>query len=367
MRSYAPDGRVLWTLECTSFTTTSDFDPSSDGTVIYTGLERYDYVPGAPPGKDWKLAGVTADTRRFPEFADGGNQVILRKINGQLLRYSIGETIVVHRQEPNSDIFIPAALLVRPDQGGFSAPVARPKAAPSEGRFIWSDKNANGLVEAGEFSLPKADDKRASQSYSCWIDSEGGLWEPMDRDGFRYLPLKQMTPQGVPVYDLAAQQWFEKPKEFMQVMRVLYVPRTDTLLVTGTTWEHPAAGTEWWGTGGREIICYTDWKKPTRKLAWRTPFSGEDTSIKAVTLAPAANLFFAGQMDTETVFAYDLQGGKLRGILEPDKKLVGCIDIDQGVRAFTRSNGEVLVLVAEVWGQKQMVYRIAPIRTSKGN
>ena len=361
MRSYAPDGRVLWTLECTSFTTTSDFEPQSDGTVIYTGLERYDYIPGAAPGRDWKLSGFTSHPRRFPELADGGNQTILRRIGGHLLRYSPSDPIIIHRQEANSDIFIPAALVVRPDLGGFHPSQPRPKAAPAEGRFAWSDKNANGLVETGEFSSPKPDAKRASLSYSCWIDADGGIWEPQDREGLRYLPMKEITPQGVPVYDLTSEQWFEKPKEFMQVMRVLYNPRTDTMLLTGTTWQHPALGNEWWGTSGREIICYADWKKPTRKVLWRAPFPEGSVSIKAVTMAPAANLFFAGEMDTETVFVYDLRDGKLLGMVEPDRNLVGdvgWIDIDQGIRAFTRQNGEVLLLAEEVWGQKQMVYRI---------
>lgn len=368
LRCYAPEGAVKWTLECTSFTTTSDFDPSSDGNIIYTGRERYDYVPGAPPGKDWKLTGFTSDPRRFPELAQGGEQSILRRIGGQLLRYSINQPIIIHRQEKNSDLFVPAAIVTRP-AGDFHPAIPRPKAAP-EGRFAWSDRNGNGLVEENEFSLPAPDAKPTQASYSCWVDSEGGIWEPMDREGFRYMPLKEVTAAGVPVYDMAQQKWFDKPKEFIQVLRVLYVPRTDTLILTGTTWNNPAVGTEWWGMSGREVVCYADWSKPTRRVLWRTPFHDGALNIKAISVAPAANLFFAGVMESETVFVYDLRTGKLHGILEPDKTLVGdigWIDIEQGIRPFTRQNGEVLVLVEEVWGQKQMVYRIKPLKAGRGD
>ena len=84
-------------------------------------------------------------------------------------------------------------------------------------------------------------------------------------------------------------------------------------------------------------------------------------NIHALAIAPLANLLFAAEMETSVLFAYDTQTGKLRGIIEPDADLVGgvgWIDIDTGIRAFTRKNGEVLLLVEDSYAEKQMVYRL---------
>ena len=50
---------------------------------------------------------MTADRQRFPELADANFQVCLVRLKGRLYRYSIGEEVLIHRQEEGSEIFVP--------------------------------------------------------------------------------------------------------------------------------------------------------------------------------------------------------------------------------------------------------------------
>ncbi len=361
MRAYSPEGKFLWQLESTVFCTCSDFDPATDGADIYSSLHHYKYVPGQVPGKDWKLAGITSDPSRFPELADGyGQSQILRRLNGQLFRYSWGESMAIHRQEKDSEIFIPCGYYAPGFRNGF-----RPKEAPEKkNRFLWIDADGNGQIGKDEISLPDEKAEPSRESFSCYVDDNGGIWEPQDRWGVRYLPLKGFTEAGIPKYDFASEVWYPKPVEFSRVLRAWYFPATDTMYLSGYTWNCPLTGKEYgWGNSGHELICYDNWMKPARKLRCRMPFPEEAQDIKAISIADRSNLAFVGEMQNNAVFAYDTKTGKLHGVIEPDANLfggIGWIDIDGGVRAFTCKNGEIILLVEDSWAQKQMVYRVKP-------
>jgi hypothetical protein len=233
--------------------------------------------------------------------------------------------------------------------------------APKAGRYFWVDRDGNGKPEPGEFSCSKADAARTTAFHDTFVDSKGGIWQPQGRQGMRYLPMKGLTHQGVPIYDLVDEVLYARPPEFAEVLRVQYFPETNAMYLTGYSWDQPARGTEHWGNCGREVIRYDDWDKPTRKVRSRMPFPDGALNIKAISVAPNANRLFAGEMETSVVFVYDTTDGKLAGIVEPDKDLVGnvgWIDIPAGVRAFERANGEILLLVEDSWAQKQMVYRL---------
>jgi len=357
LRSYTSDGKLRWHLECTQFCTCADFDPATDGKDIYTGAHHYAAVAGQPAGKDWQWRGYTADALRFPEATSGGGQILLRRINGHLLRYTIGESLLVHRQEPGSEIFIPCGMYYQREYKG----TWRPAAAPKAGRFYWCDGNGDGQIDALEMSQPPAQRPVSHESFNSYVDDNGGIWEPQDRWGVRYLPLKSISPDGVPVYDFTAEVWFKRPAEFIQVLRAVYLPATDTMYLAGNTWDHPSLGNESWGQCGREVIRYDDWSKLTRRVHCRMPFPDDAVNIHAIAIAASANRLFAGEMETSVLFTYDTQTGKLLGIIEPDADLVGgvgWIDIDSGIRAFTRKNGEVLLLVEDSYAEKQLVYRL---------
>ncbi len=359
LRSYTPEGKLRWELQCTVFCTCSDFDPATDGADIYDHRYHYRNVPGAPAGQDWRWVGVTADPGRFPEMAEGrGQNAVLRRLNGRLYRYTWGESVTIHRQEADSEIFVPCAMYYANEYRASW----RPAAAPAKGRFIWTDLNGDGQADKGEFTQPAPDATPSHESFNYYVDDRGGIWEPEDRWGVRYLPLKGFTPAGAPLYDFAAHVWYARPAEFIQVLRVLYFPATDTMYLSGLTWDHPVTGHEYgWGCCGHELICYDNWTKPTRKLRCRMPFPDGAEDIKALTVCDTGNRAFVGEMEGNVLFVYDTKTGKYLGIIEPDATLfggVGWIDIDAGVRVFQRKSGELVLLDEDSYAQKQMVYRV---------
>lgn len=360
MRAYSPDGTLRWQLECSVFCVAAAFDPAGDGTDLIGKFNRYRQVPGEPPGRDWQWQAVTYDGSRFPELAGGlGPCVAVRRLNnGRIYRYTWVDALAAHVQEPEREIFQPCSLYVR--EKGITQ---RPANAPAEGRFVWTDRNGNGLIEAEECVPPPADAPKGRQSFSFFVDDAGGIWEPQDRWGVRHLPLQGFAESGAPIYDLAAEVWYPKPLEFSVVLRTWYFPATDTMYLSGYTWDHPATGKEYvWGCCGRELIRYDDWTKPTRALRSRMPFPEYSYDVKSAAIAHDANRAFA--VDKENViFVYDTESGNFLGFIEPDKALVGDVgwmDIDSGLNVWQQRDGTLVLVAEESWSQRILIYRLAP-------
>ena len=368
LRSYTPDGTLRWQIYSTVFVTCSDFDPATDGNDIYSGLHHYRYQPGQPPGNDWPLTGVTFDHRRFPEMAGQMAQnSILRRIDGRLYRFAIGTGVYVSMKEQEGSIFAPVAIYAgRGDKDG----QFRPKAAPQDGRFTWSDLDNNGIIDNNECAVPLPGAQEfAMHFYSYGIDERGGICEPLGRYGVRYTAVKEFSVAGVPVYDIHHQILYPRPPEFSEILRSYYYAETDTMYLAGYTWDFPARGSEHWGNCGREVVVYNNWSKPQqRTIRSRIPYPDGLLNAKSISVLDKAGLLFVGEMETSVVFVYDTDNGNLLGIVEPDLNLVGAvgwIDISEGIRAFERENGEILLLVEDSWTQKEMVYRIPRLKKER--
>lgn len=356
--SYTPQGTLRWKLESTIFCLCGDFDPASDGNSLYTGSFHYLANAEKSAGKDWTWSGFTADTDRYPEAAEGGAFVIMRRLNGALYRFTLGGQVTVARQQPGSERFIPCAAVVT-NEG--SSGYARLKLAPEKGRYLWTDLNGDGLVQQNEISLPPANARHSEWSASLYVDSKGDLWEPQGRAGIRHLPLKGFAQAGAPIYDFAAEEFIPRPAEFIEVRRALYYPESDSMYLAGYTWEQQQAPNEAWIGAGREMIRYDNWSTPRRHLVSRIPFIANN--ISSFDLIPQRHLAFIGEMDTAVIFVYDTNTAQLLGMLEPDPDIVGAdigwLDMPGGaVRAFQRQNGEIIVTSEESYKEKMLIYRL---------
>ena len=361
LRSYTPDWQLRWEIFSAEFCTMGDFDPESDGLDFYTPKWHYRYRDGEPAGKDWVLRG-TSVPNSIPELADAdAPNVLVRRFNGLLYRFALGNSLQIHRQEaPDSAIFIPCGQYFSREY----KTLPRPQAAPEKGRYYWCDRNGNGLVEEGEFSLPAAEAKATREYFHLFVDANGDLWEPQDRFGIRHIPLQGFTPEGVPIYDLEKEEWFTRPVEFSQIQRAYYDPKTDTMILSGTTWDNPGVGSEHWGCAGREAIRYDNWSTPERQLRSRMVYPIEAVSIRCIDISFDAELLVAAEMETSVIFFYDTKTGRLLGIVEPDVEMfggVGWVDTDAAVRIFRRQDGEIWVMQEDSWSQKQMFYRMPSV------
>jgi hypothetical protein len=368
-RVFSPAGdtwdALRWQVHVTEFCTTADFDPASDGTEILTGHCRYSFHPGKEPGQDWELTGWNEDARAWPELTDSGGQVLVRRLNGgKLYKFGIGSPLRVHRQVEGTDLFAPCgAVMLQHNRRPWHDGQMKPAALPDMAQWAWCDRNGDGRIASDE--VRTASTTAGNQAFQIWVDDNGGIWETQDRDGLRYLPLSGFTNDGAPIYEVGKLQYFPRPREFIEVYRAWYYPATDTLYLSGVTWDHPALGKEHWGGCGREAIRYDGWLRGDRRVVSRMVFPKGAVSIKAAQPAHAGNRFFAGEMETSVLFVYDTASGKLLGIVEPDERLfgsVGWIDTDSAVRPFVRSNGEILVICEESAFQKQMIYRLPPAK-----
>jgi hypothetical protein len=360
--NYGPDGKFRWKVICTHFCIVGDFDPGTDGNDIYTKNFHYAYKPGKAPGDDWEWVGYTADPTRFPEMATGGAYTIIRRLNGNLYRFRMAEGaegVVVSRKEKDSEFFIPCAVVQTCENK--TLPKTRLKAAPETGRYIWTDTNGNGLAENDEISMPPEKIKYDWSKY-LFVDSQAGIWQPQGRTGMRYFPCTGFTESGAPVYTFATEKLIPRPPEFIDVRRTNYYPETDTMYLSGYTWENQAVPGEW-VTSGSEIIRYDNWSKPTRKTACRIPFPTGAT-ISSWDVVPKRNLLFAGELGSSVVFVYNTKNGKLLGIVEPDPDKVGGVgwlDFPGGaIHAFERKNGEIIISLEECFREKELVFRIPP-------
>jgi len=361
IRGYTPAGKHLWDLQATSFCMAPDFDPASDGQDMYSGMHHFAACTGQPVGRDWVWRGTTLDPFRFDEKLVGtANQDNLcQRINGRLYRLVIGDDIKITEQESGSEIFVPRAIYCQDERSHFW----RPAGAPKQGRYLWSDRNGDSKVQAGEISLPAPSDHNPTQSFSIWMDDRGDLWEPMGRWGMRHIPAR-MTADGRPTWSLADEIKVSRPSEFLDVERCIYYPATDTMYLAGMTWDHP--GGKDWGFGhcGRLTVRYADWSKPTRRVVSRMVYpEGVDTA-RSLTIVPQLDRLFVGEMGSATIFAFDTRTGKLLGILEPDVRLFGpamaWFDQSGAIRATARKNGEVLITAEEGLCGKFLVYRLPP-------
>jgi len=366
MRSYSPNGELLWELWSTVFCTASDFHPDTDGNDIYSQIFHYEYVPGEEPGKDWKIVGVGNDPLSFPYLSAPHSQnVVHKKLNNEVYRYGIVNGAVINKLAENGEIFEPVAYY----SNGRGTPVVDFPNRPTKekgNRFVWTDFNGNHMVDDDEFQYP-LEGFYIQETFNVFIDSEGNFWEPQNRYGVLKTPLVGFTASGAPIYDLEKAEKFDKPKEFSEVLRCHYFPETDTMYLSGYTWDNQLSGHEWiWGCCGREAICYTDWSKPTRKIRSRMVYPEPAWDIKSMWVLDNADLLLAAEAQTSVIFVYNTLTGELIGILEPDPKIVGSVgwvDTDGSLRAFEKEDGSILVIEEDSWAQKEMIYHVKPIKT----
>lgn len=249
LRAFNPEGELHWQLESHAFLDSYTVDPASDGKVIYGVDEIFHYDPDVTgPGDHWSLHAITLDHvtyRNDPRYGPRGRRStasILRRPEGRRLMFTIGQT-----------------------SGGYEL-------------YTFEDEDshiARHVKSIGDGGWP------------WYVDDDAGVWfggEGNDRQ-IEYYPFMGWEGDGRPVYALDDPRTWPWPEKFTKVARVLYVPETDTMFISGYTEDKPRVS---WGLMGSVMARYDNWFATGGERRWVTdelPRDDEGFHPKSVDLA----------------------------------------------------------------------------------
>ncbi|RMD79038.1 MAG: hypothetical protein D6820_08900, partial [Lentisphaerae bacterium] len=170
---------------------------------------------------------------------------------------------------------------------------------------------------------------------------------------------------GNPQYDEDKPDTWDQPNGFTSIGRVVYLLRTDTLLVSGYT---PAKKKTSWGLIGSVLVRFDGWTRGNPVKKWEIDLPRDDKKLCPKCIETAGDYIFVVQVRSTrghpaVVTVFNLRDGRFVGRMWPDETvggLSGWVDMTHGLQAIKRSNGEYLVLVEEDYRGKNLLYRWKP-------
>jgi hypothetical protein len=309
-----------------------DFDPESDGAVIYGKNERYEVDYSQPTGKQWRVTHCTYNKAIAPADPRTKDQNCVK------VRYKDGE------------------------------------------RFLFSyDQNDNGVNvykfngELTEQFLFIPDVK------TSYVDDNCDVWNLEDNG--RKVMLTRCTGMwaGKLLYS-AKSEFCPVPAPFMSAQRLLYDAARDVMFIAGGTAQLKAWG---YGHPGPVVAKYSAWST-ARTLEWQTaiPYLHDEIQPPLARIVPEAWDFAGDRLYIAYLFydvkpnyappyhdspgpvqVYDSLNGKFLGRLIAGPEIFhhsGSVDLFNGISAFEREDGTHAILVEEVWKNKNILYLYKP-------
>ncbi len=328
IRSFDPQGNLRWQLESHAFGDVYGFDPESDGTVLYGMDEIIDFDPQAAPGEGWRARAITLDAIAHPEdlrLKERMGAAFLRNLEGRRLLYTIPQ------QANRIELF---AFEEAPSQ------IARHVGRPIEG------------------------------GWALHVDARGDIWRGDAPEGqIQRHRFRHWSDEGKPVFGLEKADSFSRPEHFTEIARVLYVPETDTMYLSGFTKDKPAPS---WGLMGAILERYDDWTSGAPKRRWSIDLPVDDDKLPPKSFDVAGDYVFTVQVKPTRdvpakVNVYRASDGGHAGFMRPGPEVggnSGWVDMTHGLQAMQRKDGTYLVIVQENARAKNLVYRWQPPTSS---
>jgi hypothetical protein len=220
-----------------------------------------------------------------------------------------------------------------------------PATQPVLGKWLWSDTNGNGVMDADEYQGTGVNDETTK---SFWVDKAMNIWM-LSKTSITKVPFTGLGANGNPTYNISAAIIIPTPPDFVlpgQYDRgvleydsdndIMYLLSGDGDGITGS------------------VAKYSNWNAGNRTPDWKTSIGGSQS------LSIAGDYVFTIHGKNCKVFIYSIANGKFIGKMDPAGP-IGWIDIPYGVRAFKRSNGEYVVLSEEDSKGKLLIYRFSKI------
>jgi len=375
LRSFAPDGTLRWHLVANQWGDVADADAASDGVDVYTLDEHFVLDLAKEAGSEPTCKGYTVDPAlddgrlngRFAASTQYWTTPMIRRVGGQTLMYVVpGPYFGIFRKD-KGEIFKPSGLLK------LSEPTALeqenhdwPPNQPVGYWWGWRDANGNGLADEGEY----ASDERVGRFASIqafWADDVGGLWLGGQHRGESLLwhwPMAKQDDAGNPVYAPDSLVKTPVPEPLVDIRRIDYDAAGDVMILAGSTWElrTPQVGGN---PAGAEIVRFDNWSKPEREVRWRIvlPFDMRTPHRHIRSIAVAGERVFAIEFYRSLIHVYDAGTGRKLGVMSPGEEVAfesSWCNIDYGMQAFQRKNGEYLVFAEDDLKCRVLMYRLPP-------
>ena len=394
LESYTAGGSRNWVLYGLVWDDGAAADPATC-VDVYGVDEHYTVNYSAPLGQNWSFTGLTENAGQYPDdprLHDGGNILCVKQvvdISGQrflVLSDMYARYLAMYRFSPSTEgeIAIPCVLVNPVDYT--DQPESWPANQPQNaGDWIWVDANGNGTMDAGEFqqssplSAIDQDGVRDSATTGWWVDSNGDIWETGE-GGIREFVCQGLNSYGVPLYNYTNSTTWSIPSFFNDpndptswsakapVVRVMYIPSTDQLVLTGWNSSNMNTG-GLFKVAGSVMACYNGWIANNGNVSpsWTTtiPYDGSwADSTSGVYLA--GNYVFTIAMGDNSSgdhqnHIYNLSTGALVGDMTPQTSVLngtGWVDEAYALTACLLSNGNyaefhgdcgVNLTVIELW------------------
>ncbi len=365
--SLAPDASERWALHGRHFVDMAAPDPGDENSV-FASNERYGMDYTRPAGREWSFAAYTLDRLRYPQdprlWQSHAYTSQMLRLEGRpfmILQDQYRDANVMYRFD--GEIAVPAVFF-----GGKFPWIVRgnilPPNRPDDMRkFMWRDGSGSTPPD-GAFQTDEYHPLNAFIWGSVTWSANGDVWNvPVHGDRIIHYPFLGLDENGIPIYSEEKARVIANPGDLELIRKVEYDSENDVMFMIGFAdrAQDRDHGRNMGRSIGRQVVRYDNWStEPTVRSVMKLP----DVVHKSMTYV--GDWVFVGQRLGMEVRVFDSRTGEQIHHWKPGREVGGHLwtgmglDIERGLRAFQRANGEILVFSEEVSYAKVLMHRWMP-------
>ena len=339
---------------------------------IYTKEEHFTADYSRPPGQETTYRGYTVNPLKYPDdprlHLDSTNARI-EILGGRPFLFvtdMTGENFHVYRFDSKTDgeTAVPCALF---SKRRLQRKDGYPANQPERGEWIWTDRNADGKIQADEFQTNGG----AESNGLLTPDATGAIWQTRG-DQIRVLPLQSVDAKGIPRWDYTKARTFPKPPELDEIRRLRYLPESDAMLLGGNRGDDH---NQHWKPMGPVLCLYDHWSdgKPILRKSIVLPYekgSSGHESAEPISFDVAGDYIFVAY--TRGLKADGIKNAFVKILRLSDLSVVGnlsaeaqfgetgLLDLVESTTAVRRANGEYVVFLEDDAKSKSILFRWSP-------